>query len=137
MHHFPNAREKFTRTFNGAETSDKNTYYKDNLSKENKDSIIGYDYATEEVDSFFANIDAYADKLSGLLDFDLIEEDVVVNDKIDWQNLLPRDLSQYSKDIRLLDVLRQCMLHWLETQRNGAVLSMLDKQFEEEGNKKN
>ena len=82
-------------------------YNESKLVGSNKERIIGYDFAVEDIDNLFDNLDSYKDE------FDIESEDI---------NLITF-LGNHKK---IANELREMVKHWAEMKRNELITSMID-----------
>ncbi len=103
----PNVREKTISSLygntKGSFENEENPYYEGNLKSEfDKEFLHGYDCLAEEMlPMFFDNIEMYEDELA--------EVGIILK-----QNAV--------------DVLKECLSDYIETQRNELVVSMIEKE---------
>lgn len=83
------------------------------LTEQDRDRVCGFDMAVDAIDCFFYNLDVYEEELN------IAGEDI---------NLV-RFLENHRE---IADTWKDCVFHWLEKERNGMIVSMIDQMDEEE-----
>lgn len=124
MSYIPNVREK--RHFNfktGRYDGKENGYRQEYLSDADKEFVCGFDWVTETViDSFFQNLDIYREEfLEAEINIDRINLQAVVAD-----DMTEEEINALDDRTRLLGLIHDCLLDYIERDRNGLVVSMLD-----------
>ena len=107
----PNTRLKKERSRFSSEIKD-NPYWEGNLTDENKARISEFDFAVEQVDTAFDNLEGCVDTS----ELDLDQE---------------YHLNKVISDEATLKVIKDFIFEFVENQRNEYVISMIENQPEE------
>ena len=140
MSYIPNVRNRFkehlyegTRGASKMDKNERNPYWEGYLNDTDKEYVRGYDWNTEQVvSSFFQNLDVFADELD-FLDMDDIDIENVVSER-DSSEYSEEELEGMSKSTLIAKKMRECLLKWIEMERNELVVSMIEGMKEEEYN---
>lgn len=128
MSYIPNVRrEKDYNKFTGEERNEPNPYYEGNLNAENKQIKNGYDFACNSIKSFFSNISIYEDALQEFFNTENIDEEVLT---ASWEDLNEEEIEGLSSETAICLCIKDCLLHYMEINRNELVTSLLEEQNE-------
>ena len=128
MTYIPNVRNKYKDEIVSKIPDEPNPYYEGNVKTEgNLEFIRGYDWCAENVvDAFFDNLDAYFGDDSVVTD--LFEKELPERCKDKY--LPPSSFADEDPELREVetygDLIRQCLLDWIEEDRNVLVTSIID-----------
>ena len=132
MTYIPNVRNKFKENPYKGVTDEPNGYWEGNIKSEKEQSFVhGFDWCAENaVDIFFDNLDTYFGDDSVVTDFFEKELPERCKDKY----LPPCSLEDDDPELRDVetygDLIRQCLLDWIEGERNMLVTSIIDDEIE-------
>lgn len=120
MTYIPNCRNEYVETLckntkGASKEPKKNLYWEGNLNVNDKEFIAGYDTAVRCVEDFFDNaMPTYAKDE----EYKFIEDILEVEFETDEEKRLAKELFKEAK---------KSLLDWLESQRNGIVIAMIDE----------
>ena len=134
MSYIPDTTVKYQMNIYGKETDNPkipNGYYEGLLPDDYKKQLIDVDLTIDEaINTFFSNIDCYADDLSKVgINTDDIDETSVVSD-----DLTEEDIKKLNLTTKQIGTIRDCLQHWLAHYRNDVIVSMIDNIPEEKDN---
>ncbi len=140
MSYIPDVRNRFkehlyegTRGASKMDKNERNPYWEGYLNDTDKEYVRGYDWNTEQVvSSFFQNLDVFADELD-FLDMDDIDIENVVSER-GSSEYSEEELEGMSESTLIAKKMRECLLKWIEMERNELVVSMIEGMKEEEYN---
>lgn len=115
-----------------------NGYWQGFLNDDDTRFLQGYDWASEQtLRNFFYNLDTYADDLArafGIDEIDLGSDDaiaVIFNDK-DMDDYSDEEWNAIPVHTRVMAVIKACLEHWMEMDRDELGTSMIDSMSETE-----
>lgn len=148
MSYIPNIRKKYKVGFSGEEDrSEINPYWHGFLNDKDYDAMLTYDFAANTVENFFENLDIYQEVFSDIIKryaevhgestetaiYDESEQDVVNTPVFNKPGeLSDEDIKSVSLQALLARTMYECMMEWLDMQRNELGVSMIDEMSEEE-----
>lgn len=110
-----------------------NAYRDSYLDKNDKEFIAGFDWCIEHViKPFFCNINIYDKELKSISYFSEevfsdIDNEIIVNNKtILGNDYTEEELKKMNDKTKFFKILKECMEHWTEVERDELVVSMLD-----------
>ena len=140
MSYLPNIRERTTKTPytpRGEETE--NAYWQGYLDDTGTRTWQDYDFAIEDMLTFFDNLDIYLDDLNNAVnpdDFDEENEDYVDTAKVaerkDLDEYSDEELRNLSPYTRFAIMFRTALMEWLESERNEFGISLQERIPDEE-----
>ncbi len=126
---FRNARSKYDHHPFTKKEDEPNPYYQEYLNKDDDTFLDGFDWAEDDVDGFFGNLEIFVDDL---------DEDIVFDpEKLDEILLTKDDISEEerkaaSKETRFMLWLKDSLFQWLEMSRDELVTEMIDSMDDKE-----
>ena len=138
MSYIPDVRNRFrerlyegTRGASKMDKNERNPYWEGYLNDTDKEYVRGYDWNTEQVvSSFFQNLDVFAD----ILDF-IDTDDIDIEEVVSERSILEysdEELAEKSESTLIAKKMRECLLEWIEMERNELIVSMIDGMKEDE-----
>ena len=133
---FPNCRAKFTKDaypyVGGVPQDETNPYWEENLARENKRLIEGYDLAVDEIVQLFEeDIDEIIEEYLGIYTASKIDKKIL-SDECDIDNYSYGEIAKMSKETYLLKVIYCRLRDALEMMRNEYITDLIEEQDEEE-----
>ena len=105
----------------------KNPYYEGELCGRDREFVKGFDTCAEKhIEGFFENIYAYADEFEKI-GIDVYSLDIV---SVNADELDESFIGKLDKNTVLFGTIHDCLLDYIERQRNITVIDMIDAQRE-------